>query len=150
MNHENAFSHFHYGGDYMLTERFTPSLLSHSLPLSRSLFRILPLCCNDRLVLPIHFPVPVIYSSHVFTFCLPVKANQRPAMCLSQTDVNIWSTLMSSADVSIWLVYKSITESLFLLAGGTHLKLNKCKTVSQPCGFTICSAECFTVVMLRL
>lgn len=32
MNHQNAFSYFHYGREYMLRERFTSSLLSHPLP----------------------------------------------------------------------------------------------------------------------
>lgn len=72
MNHENAFSHFHYGEDYMLKERFTALLLSRSL-----LFPILPwltpLGCVDCHLLPVPFPLYLIYNSQHFLYFIFAK-----------------------------------------------------------------------------
>lgn len=51
---------------------------------------ILPLCCDDCLLLPINFPVHAMYNSPCFGISyLPIKAHQSPAMYMSWTDVNI-------------------------------------------------------------
>lgn len=61
----------------MLTERFTPSLLSRSLPLS---LKPSPLCCVDRLSSPRHFVFPLhSFIFLMFSFFVMFAGKSRPA-----------------------------------------------------------------------
>lgn len=140
MNHENAFSNSHYGGDYMLTGRFTPSLLSLSLPLSLPLAYFLPgPCVDQRLLRPI---------CHVFVFVLPVEANRNGRKRISKM---LWNAL--DVSLQVYLMYPSdcLTNpsqdpSLCSLRD-THLKLNNVRLL---CELRMCAAACLTVVFARL
>lgn len=84
------------------------------------------------------------YSSCFCISCLPVKANRSPAMCMSWTP---WWVPLSFSDVSIWLVYKSITDRIPILTPrGIHI-LNWINA-RRLCELRMCAAACLTVVML--
>lgn len=147
---------FHYGGDYMLTERFTPSLLSRSLPLS---LESSPLCRVDRLSSPRHLVFPLdsfifLMFSFFFLSCLPVKADQSPAMCISWTDVNIWNSLMSPLEfcwcfnlISLQIHHRILFFFSFFF---TPWRMHVLNWINERllCGLRICAAECLPVVML--
>ena len=115
-----------------------------------------PLCCVDRLASHRH---SFSHSTHLysscllFLSCLPVKADQSLAMCISWTDANIWNSLMSPLEfcwcfnlISLQIHHRIHFFFFFLTPWRIHI-LNWINE-RLLCGLRICAAECLPVVML--
>lgn len=83
-----------------------------------------------------------LYSSCFCISCLLVKANQSPIVCTSWTEVNVWNSLMSFFDVSIWLLNKSI-----LIFTPQGIQVLNWINVRLLCELRICAAACLSVVL---